>query len=322
MKIKYFLIIALCLFFGGIASVQATVSSSSTNSGYEPVIYDSSIDFEAVLNSQGKVEAKWSKYNKSDDFTFYKLVRSSSVSNPVYPDNGYIFYSSDINNLSYLDPNVSLGTNYYRICQIAQTKRYCSQKVVAITKTSSTNSQGAPSEIKLNGSVSDNAINLSWAISNDDLSLKSFKILWSKNQNPTYPLREFDNYHYLTSGAMNHKISNLANGKYFVRVCLYNNGCTAYSNELSFEISSSNSIGCDDIYSPVCGSDKKTYSNSCYAKKNGIVDYTIGECEKIQPTTSSELKVGSITIDKPLSEMNRDELIRVLIQILLALINK
>jgi len=322
MKIKYFLIIALCLFFGGIASVQATVSSSSTNSGYEPVIYDSSIDFEAVLNSQGKVEAKWSKYNKSDDFTFYKLVRSSSVSNPVYPDNGYIFYSSDINNLSYLDANVSLGTNYYRICQIAQTKRYCSQKVVAITKTSSTNSQGAPSEIKLNGSVSDNAINLSWAISNDDLSLKSFKILWSKNQNPTYPLREFDNYHYLTSGAMNHKISNLANGKYFVRVCLYNNGCTAYSNELSFEISSSNSIGCDDIYSPVCGSDKKTYSNSCYAKKNGIVDYTIGECEKIQPTTSSELKVGSITIDKPLSEMNRDELIRVLIQILLALINK
>lgn len=321
MKKKYFLIIVFGLLFSGILSVQATVSSSS-DSGYEPVIYDNTIEFEAFLNSQGKVEAKWSKYNKNDDFTFYKLVRSSFVSNPVYPDNGYIFYSSDINNLSYLDSNVSMGTNYYRICQIAQTKRYCSQKVVVITKTSSTNSQGALSEIKLNGSVSDNAINLSWAISNDDLSLKSFKILWSKNQNPTYPLREFDNYHYLTSGAMNHKISNLANGKYFVRVCLYNNGCTAYSNELSFEINSSNSIVCDDIYSPVCGSDKKTYSNYCYAKKNGIVDYTIGECEKIQPTTSSELKAGSITIDKPLSEMNRDELIRVLIQILLALINK
>ena len=321
MKKKYFLIIVFGLLFSGILSVQATVSSSS-DSGYEPVIYDNTIEFEAFLNSQGKVEAKWSRYDKTTPFTFYKLVKSSSNSNPVYPDQSYIFYSSNIDDLSYLDTNVSLGTNYYRICQIAQTKRYCSQKVVVITKTSSTNSQGALSEIKLNGSVSDNAINLSWAISNDDLSLKSFKILWSKNQNPTYPLREFDNYHYLTSGAMNHKISNLANGKYFVRVCLYNNGCTAYSNQLSFEINSSNSIVCDDIYSPVCGSDKKTYSNYCYAKKNGIVDYTIGECEKIQPTTSSELKAGSITIDKPLSEMNRDELIRVLIQILLALINK
>ncbi|MFA5178018.1 MAG: Kazal-type serine protease inhibitor [Candidatus Paceibacterota bacterium] len=322
MKKKYFLIIVFGLLFSGILSVQATVSSSS-DSGYEPVIYDNTIEFEAFLNSQGKVEAKWSRYDKTTPFTFYKLVKSSSNSNPVYPDQSYIFYSSNIDDLSYLDTNVSLGTNYYRICQIAQTKRYCSEKVVTITKTSSTNDQSnVSSEIKLTGSVSNNIINLSWAVSNDDLSSKSFKILWSKNQNPTYPLRESDNYYYLTSGAMNYKISNLADGKYYVRVCLYNNGCTAYSNELSFEINNSSSISCLDVYSPVCGSNKKTYGNSCYANKEGVTEYTEGKCAEVKPVTDNQLKAGPITIDKPLSEMNRDELIRVLIQILLALINK
>lgn len=36
---------------------------------------------------------------------------------------------------------------------------------------------------------------------------------------------------------------------------------------------------CVMVYSPVCGCDKKTYSNSCEATKNGILKYTDGECE-------------------------------------------
>ena len=36
---------------------------------------------------------------------------------------------------------------------------------------------------------------------------------------------------------------------------------------------------CFEIYQPICGCDKKTYSNSCYAEVNGLKIWTEGECE-------------------------------------------
>lgn len=36
---------------------------------------------------------------------------------------------------------------------------------------------------------------------------------------------------------------------------------------------------CIEIYQPVCGCDQKTYSNSCFAKINGLSEWTEGACE-------------------------------------------
>lgn len=135
MKTKFFfrlfaltqIFLFVLLPFGAISPAQAA---------YDAVTYDDSISFSATLGEDGKVITNWSKYNHSESFNFYKVVRSSTKNNPVYPDDGYIYYTTNTNTLSYTDSSVPKGTSYYRICQVASSKRYCSQTVVTITKDS------------------------------------------------------------------------------------------------------------------------------------------------------------------------------------------
>lgn len=116
--------------------VLATTEGSS--SGYDPVTTDSSITFTATLNNDGSVTTTWSKYAHAEAFTFYKVIRSSTNQSPVYPDDGYIYYDGNIDTLSYTDHEAPDGNSYYRVCQIASPKRYCSSTVVTITKSGTT----------------------------------------------------------------------------------------------------------------------------------------------------------------------------------------
>jgi len=136
--------VAVLLMAGGTAFALVVPESS----GYESVIYDESIQFSAVLQADGSVKSNWSKYAHAESFTYYKLVRSQKNANPVYPDDGYIYYGGDIDGLSYSDADVPDGLNYYRICQIASPKRYCSKTVVAITKGAGVTESVTPSPVK------------------------------------------------------------------------------------------------------------------------------------------------------------------------------
>ena len=38
-------------------------------------------------------------------------------------------------------------------------------------------------------------------------------------------------------------------------------------------------IACIEIYDPVCGCNDITYSNSCYAEREGVTDWSRGSCD-------------------------------------------
>jgi len=131
-KIKMFFVL-LSVFALWILSVGATYNSSANN-WYNAAIFDWSIKFNAELRDW-KVYASWTKYNKNEGFKYYKVIKSQKVLSPIYPDNWYIKYSSDINYLSYVDEKVKSGINYYRVCAITKEKnRYCSNVVKIVNE--------------------------------------------------------------------------------------------------------------------------------------------------------------------------------------------
>lgn len=141
MKNKFLIILSLLALFVlpfGFASAM-----SEGDNDYSPVTYDDSVSFSAILNDDGNVSMLWSKYAHDEDFTYYKVVRSKANNNPVYPDDGYIYYSSELDDLSYVDEEMPNGTVYYRVCQIASPERYCS-KVVTINGDSEAVNKEAP----------------------------------------------------------------------------------------------------------------------------------------------------------------------------------
>jgi hypothetical protein len=98
---------------------------------------------------------------------------------------------------------------------------------------SDNDNSGVVSAIKLSGSGN----NVSWVTTG--YSKNGFKIVWSKNQNPTYPTREGDQYIYLSdSSASSTSLSAFSgSGTYYVRVCEYLGGaCGKYSNQITVSL--------------------------------------------------------------------------------------
>ncbi len=125
-------IISSLLFVLLIAGFNFALATGGTSSAFNEVTLDNSIQFDAELQADGSVKINWSPYTHGEDFTYYKVIRSQSNNNPVYPDDGYIYYSSDQNQTTYTDKEALAGTNYYRVCHIAAPQRYCSETVVPI----------------------------------------------------------------------------------------------------------------------------------------------------------------------------------------------
>ena len=244
MNTKFIQAIACLSFFAlfvGISPISYATTTTTDNGYNDPIIR--SFGFTADLDG-GNVAMTWNTYVPAG-FSYYKVVRSSTNPEPVYPEDGYIKVSTNPDFTSYLDTDVPEGTVYYRICLIAYPDRYCSTTVTI------QNGEVAPAELDpepatdpvvlaLTASMGSDGVQLDWTI--DGESPKGFKIVVSNvNEEPTYPVMSGDYYYFLTDPAIrSHKDTKVTAGKtYYYRVCEYLGGvCGIYSNAVSVDVPS------------------------------------------------------------------------------------
>lgn len=119
-------------------------SSGNDNKNYEklykseyakPVLVKA-IGFKAKLKDE-KVYTSWRQYTRGD-FKYYKVVKSRTNRDPLYPEDKGIFYSEDPAETRFKDNEVEPGIWYYRLCIITkQNKRWVSPVVMIRTNTQS-----------------------------------------------------------------------------------------------------------------------------------------------------------------------------------------
>jgi hypothetical protein len=229
-------------------TTPVTTSSQATDSnGYYPKTVYNAFNFSAVL-SDGKVKMSWTPYAPSG-FNYYKVVRSTTNSDPVYPDDGYILANGDPDFSSYTDTNVKVGTSYYRICSIAKPYRYCSPVATIYSesgsaatseeKATTATSSITPAVLTLKAAMGETGVDLDWSV--DGTTPKGVKVAISTvNTTPTYPVMSGDSYRYLSDpNVRSYTDIRVIPGKtYHYRVCQYNGAgtCITYSNAVSVTI--------------------------------------------------------------------------------------
>lgn len=105
-------------------------AASEKEKGYKTPVLVKAVGAKAVLEN-GSVKISWKKYTRGD-LLFYKVVKSKTNKNPVYPEDGYIFYTTDENITSFYDKEIEEGVWYYRVCVITKGKERWVSEVIQV----------------------------------------------------------------------------------------------------------------------------------------------------------------------------------------------
>jgi hypothetical protein len=112
-------------------SAENIKNTTYTEPEYKTANIDESLDFQASREWH-KVKLEWNTYD-SDDFKYYKVMRSETHSNPVYPDQPAIKVFDDVNYDSHEFENWSTENAIYRVCVITTDKSRICSNIVKLT---------------------------------------------------------------------------------------------------------------------------------------------------------------------------------------------
>jgi hypothetical protein len=193
------------------------------------------ITLSAVKVASG-IKLSWS-VSGVDSSSGYKIVRSTQV-NPVYPGNDYQYITNGDQH-AYTWAITDGKTYNFRVCQYLGGKCGVYSNNVKLTapvivKETEPTTSG---EVKSLTLVSLGGASVKWTV--NGYSEQGYKVVWSKNSNPTYPTRSGDKYNYLSSpSAVSATVDAFDGaGTYYVRVCEYLGGkCGVYSNQITVDL--------------------------------------------------------------------------------------
>jgi len=245
--------VRVCEYLGGKCGKYSNQIRVQIGSGeVEPVLISEKLQeaVKAITLAGESNDIKWTVDGYSSKG--FKVVWSKNE-NPTYPTregDKYRYLSNPKAVSLLLKPFSGEGEYYVRVCEYLGGKcgKYSNQIKVNLIElkkqVKKEEEKGIVNSITLSGEGS----NVKWTV--DGYSSKGFKVVWSKNENPTYPTREGDKYHYRSHPKT---VSDFitpfnGNGTYYVRVCEYLGGkCGKYSNQIRVNIVNADEKGVKQI---------------------------------------------------------------------------
>ena len=136
----------------------------------------------SVYASETGVGLWWGDRSTIPGFQYYKVVRSETDPEPVYPEDGYIAVRNK-GEEHYNDISAIKGKSYYyRICAVGDSV-YCGQ----VQRTTAVHENKAPVANKLTAVREGDSIKLTWTKSSE-ADFKYYKLVWSMTDStPRYP---------------------------------------------------------------------------------------------------------------------------------------
>jgi len=129
-------------------------------------------------------QLSWTTYSKND-FQIYKVVRSDTKENPIFPDDGYIYGSPDKDSGSYLDKDIIAAKNYfYTVCVLTNLNQVICGNSLSVK---AAENEAEKNILQLSSTIENNQIKLTWNQYQDE-DYMFFKVVRSEtNADLRYP---------------------------------------------------------------------------------------------------------------------------------------